>query len=120
MYSNIGKKIKGLAKIIAIGGITVSVIGGIILFVYLLDSWHTEDYAFVGLIVAVVGSVICWLSGFFVYGYGELIDQTHQINNKLSEGNDNAEVREKIAKLKEWRAKNLISEEEYRTKMESL
>lgn len=120
MYNHIGKKIKNLTKFIVGGGILFSVIGGIVLYIYLYNGRYTQDYAFVGLIVAVVGSLICWLSGFFIYGYGELIDQAQQINTVVSAGNQNAETREKIKKLKEWLEKGLITEEEYRQKMNTL
>ena len=117
MYNNIGKKIKNLAKFIAYGGITLSIIGGFVLFFVLINDYHTEDMAFIGLMVAVIGSILCWISGFFVYGFGELVDQSQAINKKLSISKKDSEVKEKIAKLKEWREKDLITEEEFKEKL---
>ncbi len=120
MYNNIGSKIKGLVKLIVYGGILLLFIGGWILFFVLLDRRATEDIAFIGIIIAFIGPVICWLSGFFLYGFGELIDQTQQINNILALSNKESIANEKIAKLKEWREKDLITEEEYREKLSVL
>mgnify|MGYP003310986086 CR=1 FL=1 len=120
MYNNIGRKIKGLAKIIAYGGIVLCIIGGLSAFFILSDEYYTEDIAFIGIIVAVVGSIMCWLSGFFVYGFGELVDQTQQINAKLSASKNDDVVKEKISKLKEWREKGLITENEFQEKLSSL
>ena len=117
MYNNIGKKIKGLTKLIVGIGISGSIIGGIVTFLSLNDSYYTEDYAFVGIIIAIVGSLTCWISGFFVYGFGELVDQAQEINAKLSVSKNDSETKEKIAKLKEWREKGLITEEEYKEKL---
>ena len=117
MYNNIGKKIKGLAKFIVWIGIASCIISGIVIFLSLSDSRYTEDYAFVGIIIAVVGSLICWISGFFAYGFGELVDQTQEINAKLSVSKNDSETKEKIAKLKEWREKGLITEEEFKEKL---
>lgn len=120
MYNNIGKKIKGLAKIIGVGGIFLCSLVGIAMFLAMSSDWQTEDMAFIGLVIAVVGSLLCWLSGFFTYGFGELIDQTMDINKKLSAAKNNHSTKEKINKLKEWREKALITEEEFNEKLASL
>ena len=99
MYNNIGKKIKNLTKFIVGGGILLFIVGGIGLYAYLYDSYYTQDYAFVGIIVAIIGSLLTWIGGFFIYGYGELIDQTQQINAVVSAGSEDTETREKIKKL---------------------
>ncbi len=90
MYNNIGKKIKNLTKFIVGCGALLTFIGGIVLWGNLYASYYTVDYAFVGLIIAVGGPIIFWISGFFIYGYGELIDQTQQIKTILSAGSENA------------------------------
>lgn len=77
------------------------VFGGVILRVILNDSNANGGSVSGGfsasfLIVVAVGIVICWLSGFLLYGFGELIDQTQEINAKLSFVKNNSDV-------KEWR-----------------
>lgn len=74
MYENVGAKIKGLASGIAGLGIVFSIIIG---FVLCILNRYT---IFLGLIIAVVGSVISWLGSLFMAGFGELIHQTTEIN----------------------------------------
>ncbi len=84
MYNNIGKKIKGLAKVIAYGGIFLSCLVGIALTLGILADDNINGGTFIiGIAIALVGSFIFWLSGFFMYGFGELVDQTTEINQKL-------------------------------------
>ncbi len=84
MYNNIGKKIKGLAKLLAYGGIFLSCLVGISLTLGIIADDSMNGNAFIiGPIIVVVGSFVFWLSGFFMYGFGELVDQTTEINKKL-------------------------------------
>jgi len=80
MWDNIGEKIKGLAKIIAFLGIVLSVIGGIILlFIGWNQSYSGGIYIVIGFITMIVGSLISWISAWFMYGFGELIVKTNEI-----------------------------------------
>lgn len=119
MYRNIGRKIKTLAGIIGYVGIVLNIAIGILLTIYLYNNYLTEDFAFVGIIVGVIGVITCWIAQFVIYGFGELIDQTMQINKKINVSNNEANSLEKIAKLKEWREKGLIEESEYVEKLSS-
>lgn len=83
MYNNIGGKIKGLANIIGYGGVFIFALVGIALFMGFNADPIFEDFAFIVPIIAIIGCLLSWLSGFFVYGFGELIDQTKEINQKL-------------------------------------
>ena len=83
MYNNIGKKIKGLAQIIAYGGIFLSCLIGIALSLGFLADDNFSGSPLIGIAIAFAGSLICWLSGFFTYGFGELVDQTTEINQNL-------------------------------------
>ena len=83
MYNNIGKKIKSLARIIAYGGIFFSCLIGVALSLGFLADDNFSGSSLIGIAIAFVGSFICWLSGFFTYGFGELVDQTTEINKKL-------------------------------------
>ena len=75
MFSNIGGKIKGLAKWSCWMGIIASLIVGII-----ANKLHFG----VRLTLIVVGSLISWLSSLALYGFGELIDEVKK-NNRLLE-----------------------------------
>ena len=76
MFTNIGNKIKGLATILCVLGILVSVIIGFSLY-YANPG--------LGLIYAGAGSLIAWISSFVLYGFGELICQSTETNKKLDE-----------------------------------
>ncbi len=69
MFNNIGGKIKGLATFICWLGIIGSVLGGIALVMILGD----EMSIVVGIIVAIVGSLLSWIGSFLLYGFGQLI-----------------------------------------------
>lgn len=73
MFGNIGGKIKSLAKIATWLGIIVSVIWGFVLMT------TNEDLIPAGLIVALLGSLISWISSFVLYGFGQLIENTDKL-----------------------------------------
>ena len=73
MFENIGEKIKGLAKVICVIGIVFSVIYGLDIMM------EGKDFVMTGLITAIVGSVISWISSFFTYGFGQLISNSDKI-----------------------------------------
>ena len=75
MYDNIGAKIKVLAQVIAWIGIAGSVITG---FVIIIES------AGVGIGILIVGSLMSWISSWFMYGFGELIEKTTEIAKNTS------------------------------------
>ncbi len=106
MFSNIGNKIKTLASAVAYIGIVASVITGIAVF-----TWSP----LVGLIIIVAGSFLSWISSFFFYGFGELVENSAIIAGKISHkkgGNDNDRV------LREWMDRGLVSEEDIRNDKE--
>ena len=71
-FQNIGKKIKTLAVIVSIVGVVVSIIFGMTVM---------TGNAGVGLLIAILGSLASWVSSFFTYGFGELIEKTTEIAN---------------------------------------
>ena len=75
MYSNIGKKIMTLAVVIAVISMIVSFSFGI----YLL----TEERSAEGTLTMVFGPIASWISGFFLYGFGRLIDNSDYIAFKM-------------------------------------
>ena len=80
MYKNIGAKIKGLAKIICIVTAIVWIVFGFVLV--LLEDSSTE-VRLIGFLAMIVGPLFCWIAGFLLYGYGELIEQNCEINQEL-------------------------------------
>lgn len=86
MFENIGRKIMGLIKVIFWIGVIVCCVYGIIL---LCDNQIGN-----GLIVLIGGPILCWISGFIVYGFGQLVEDTRAIKEKLYEGSKIKEERE--------------------------
>lgn len=74
MFNNIGSKIKAVAKFICYAGISLSIIGGMIMLVVGVIS--EPSVAISGLVIMTVGSVCSWLGSLTTYGLGELIENT--------------------------------------------
>jgi len=93
MFKNIGGKIKGLATVISIIGIAVSVIYGIILI--LGGSMNSGNGAMVGLgfVVMIGGSLAAWIGSFLAYGFGELIENTTVIAELMAKADAEKEHR---------------------------
>lgn len=116
MFDNIGKKIKLLASVLCWVGIIAYVIVAIIMIV--VGMVGSDILIGLGLIFLFVGPLISWISSFFMYGFGELIDKVGDIerNTRGGERKSVAQARketERIEKLERLRSKNLITEEEY-------
>ena len=73
LFSNIGKKIKGLA----IGTFVVEAIGAIITGIILIAT--DDDYLLYGLISIFWGPIVALFLSWLLYGFGELIDKTCKI-----------------------------------------
>ena len=71
MFNNAGGKIKLVAVIITLCGIIASVIFGIVLMVKV--SFLS------GLLAAVGGSLVVYLSGLGTYGFGDLVASAHEL-----------------------------------------
>lgn len=70
MFDNIGRKIKNLAVITCVLEIIASIIIGIIL----IESG--DDDAIIGITTILAGPFAAWISSFFVYGFGQLIENS--------------------------------------------
>ena len=81
MYKNIGGKIKGLAKTFGIIGIAASVLMGI--GPILAVGGNEMNIILVGVGIAVVGSLVSWISTWLLYGFGELIAKTAAIEENI-------------------------------------
>ena len=105
MFKNVGRKIKVLAKIFFWIGVVCSVLlglgiafGGSLVNNLVFSSsstGFTQNIPFTGpasiitgVVVIIVGFLAAWLESLFVYGFGELIDNTSRIRRKLSRRSD--------------------------------
>lgn len=79
MYNNIGKKIKGFAMAIAIILTVIYVIVGIAMISSSQQSEIASGGIVGGVLIMLLGPVIAWISSWFLYGYGELVDKTAAI-----------------------------------------
>ena len=71
-----------------------------------------------GLLVMVVGPIVAWVSSWFLYGFGELIDKASDIERNTRGGERKSEAQakvdsERISKIEKLRSQGLITEEEY-------
>lgn len=138
MYNNIGKKIQGLAVITFIVEAIASFIGGIIIIAIASDSYYVDEIGIViGVMVMFVGPLIFWVLSFFLYGFGELIENSRIVaensmemaagmrkptqaakntapQNKPMPTSLSSEAHQKIMRLDELKEKNLITDEEYK------
>ncbi len=83
MFDRIGSKIKGLASIITVLGIIASVIISIPLF-SLTDKTNNGVWLLLGLVIMIGGSLLSWVGSLCLYGFGELIERTCIIEERLS------------------------------------
>ena len=93
MFDNIGGKIKALAVVLCILGMVLVVILGCMLF---------EDSVLTGLVTIVAGCVASWIGSFFVYGFGQLVEDTSAIREALK-GQSKTETVKKALPIQEQR-----------------
>ena len=92
MFSNIGRKIKVLAKVFCWLGIIGSIVIGVLMIsgssYFTAISGNLGDDvaafaagspgAFGGIIFIIIGSLVSWISSFALYGFGELVDNSER------------------------------------------
>ena len=104
MFKNVGRKIKVLAKIFFWIGVVCSVLMGlgiafggnlVLSLIASSNTGFTQNVSLTGpasiitgAVVLIVGFLAAWLESLFVYGFGELIDNTSRIRRKLSRRSD--------------------------------
>ena len=96
MFTNIGKKIQVLAKVICWIGISLSVLFGIIMITApdtLNSSSKDGTMTGVGLVTIIIGSLGSWIGSFALYGFGELIVRVKNIDEKLSNASNAEKIR---------------------------
>lgn len=81
MFSNIGGKLKVLAKILCYAGISLSLIIGSVIMVL---GGANGGLAFViGLLTIAGGSLASWIGSFWAYGFGTLVENSDIIAEKV-------------------------------------
>lgn len=96
MFRNIGHKIKVLAIIVCACGIFFSLVSGAFLILAGIFSARGPLYVpgqsfyisggiliAAGILVMLFGSLFSWLSTFFMYGYGQMVENTDRIDQHL-------------------------------------
>jgi hypothetical protein len=71
MFENIGKKIKSLVVIITSIEFVLFIIAGIALII--------ADNFLLGILVGGLGCLFAWLTSFFMYAFGEIVDKVQCI-----------------------------------------
>ncbi len=99
MFDNIGSKIKKLATILAVCGIVASIIDGVLI---LKLGNGTVGSIITGIALIIAGPLISWVSSFFVYGFGQLIENTEVI----AENSEKKSVSESNKELKKTAVEN--------------
>ena len=87
MFDNIGGKIQKLALVTCGLGCIVSLISAIALW-SANSSYNPTILS--GMIVLVAGALFSWISSFFIYGFGQLIDDTEAIRSMLARNGHNS------------------------------
>jgi len=83
LFGNSGKKVKSLALGVFFVEAIGSIITGIILMGIGIIFMVTDYFIAFGLLAIVFGPAIAWLSSLVLYAFGELVDKTCGIHNKV-------------------------------------
>ncbi len=89
MFDNIGKKIQTMAKVMTVIGMIISFIIGF--FVWDAFQAGTVGWAVLGCLFSLLctgfGCLISWIGSFFIYGFGQLIENSDHTIKQLREIN---------------------------------
>lgn len=127
LWSNVGKKLKIVAKIFFVLMVIGCIVGGLVLLIKGSDMMSQvsgmEDevaqpikaaankFIFGGLGIILVGPIVCLIAQWIFYAAAQLVDDVAAIKSKLVP-DDNADLDVK-GRLKFLLRQNLISKEEY-------
>ena len=89
MYKNVGKKIKFFAALWVFINIVVLVFLGTVLIVYGIGD-KLKFGILIGAAIIVIGSFLCWYGSLALYGYGQLIENTQVIREKIEKFEENS------------------------------
>ena len=82
MFDNIGGKIKTLAVVVCVLGIICFVIIGMVMLGMAAEE-EDEALAYMGFGYMIGGSILSWIGSFFLYGFGELIENSAESKESL-------------------------------------
>jgi hypothetical protein len=88
MFTNVGDKIKVLAKVICVLGIIVSVVMGIaIISGGSSFSYYTSSNQMIlpGLLVMVLGSVLSWANAILLFTFGEMAENIASLRRSVDQ-----------------------------------
>lgn len=71
-YDNIAGKIKGLAK----ASFIVEAIGCVIGAIAIFSTDAVDDFAWLGVLLLLVGPLVAWVGSWLLYGFGVLIENS--------------------------------------------
>lgn len=93
MFKNVGKKIKKLAKVVFIVGIIVFTIVNLFVSIIIGKIIYAPAGFVVLLIfgIAIAGVILTYISSLFIYGFGELIDNSQKLAKTNGNAQDEAE-----------------------------
>lgn len=127
LWSNVGKKLKIVAKVVFVLMVIGCIVGGLVLLIKGSDMMSQvsgmEDevaqpikavantFIFGGLGIILVGPIVCLIAQWIFYAAAQLVDDVAAIKSKLVP-DDNADLDVK-GRLKFLLRQNLISKEEY-------
>ena len=94
LYENIGGKIKNWAKWIFIFEAIGAVIAGLVLL------FTDEDLILYGLLTAICGPIVAYVSSWILYAFGELVEDVHAMRDKEGTTKEGHAKRETEAKAK--------------------
>ena len=88
MFSNIGNKICGYAKVLCWIGIVVSVISGLgMAFSGCSQGGSVAVFTFIfGMMIACIGSLLSWVGSLVLYGFGDIARRVQAIEEYLRPG----------------------------------
>lgn len=76
LFQNVGSKIMSVSSFFCWFGIILSIILGIVLLGIGASSRNGGMLIFIGILVAIIGSVLSWLGSLITYGFGELVNNS--------------------------------------------
>lgn len=79
LFSNIGSKLKTVARIFTFLGIAAGILAAIAM------STIDDDLIVAGLLIGAIIAVVSWISSFALYGFGELISSSKKTEQILAE-----------------------------------
>lgn len=67
-----------VAKVVGFAGIVISILTGLL---FLLVAFSEEKFSYfgIGILVAILGSIISWASTIALYGFGQIVENTDTI-----------------------------------------